>query len=77
MPQWRQRATPSRQSLRLWGVRPDALRGLARAVEPAPGDFGASKGDRFGQAKERETGSVLRAADVIDADPATGTKQPG
>jgi hypothetical protein len=48
--------------------------GLARPVEPTPGDFDASKGDRFGQAKEREAGLPLRAVDVIDSDPATGTK---
>jgi hypothetical protein len=47
----------SRQPLPLWGVRPDPpCTGLAWAVEPAPGDFDASKGDRSGQRKSARAG---------------------
>ena len=48
----------------------------AGAIEPVR-DFEASKPDRFVQAKDRESGLPLWAVDVIDADPAAGTKQPG
>ena len=45
----------------------------AGAVEPVR-DFEASKGDRFVQAKDRESGLPLWAVDVIDADPAARTR---
>ncbi len=48
-----------------------AFRG--REVEPVR-DFDASKGDRFVQAKDRESRLPLWAVDVIDADPAARTK---
>jgi hypothetical protein len=45
----------------------------AGAVEPVR-DFDASKGDRFVQAKDRETGLPVWAVDVIDADPTARVK---
>lgn len=45
----------------------------AGAVEPVR-DFEASKGDRFVQAKDRESGLPVWAVDVIDADPAARVK---
>jgi hypothetical protein len=45
----------------------------AGAVEPVR-DFDASKGDRFVQAKDRESGLPVWAVDVIDADPTARTK---
>jgi hypothetical protein len=45
----------------------------AGAIEPVR-DFDASKGDRFVQAKDRESGLPLWAVDVIDADPTARVK---
>ena len=45
----------------------------AGVIEPVR-DFEASKGDRFVQAKDRESGLPLWAVDVIDADPTARTK---
>jgi hypothetical protein len=45
----------------------------AGAVEPVR-DFEASKGDRFVQAKDRESGLPVGAVDVIDADPQARAK---
>ena len=45
----------------------------AGAVEPVR-DFEASKGDRFVQAKDRESGLPMWAVDVIDADPQARAK---
>jgi hypothetical protein len=45
----------------------------AGGVEPVR-DFEASKGDRFVQAKDRESGIPVWAVDVIDGDPAARVK---
>jgi hypothetical protein len=45
----------------------------AGVIEPVR-DFDASKGDRFVQAKDRDSGLPLWGVDVIDADPAARTK---
>jgi hypothetical protein len=45
----------------------------AGAVEPVR-DFDASSGDRFVQAKDKETGQPMWVIEVIDADPAARDK---
>ncbi len=45
----------------------------AGGVEPVR-DFDASKGDRFVQAKDKETGLPVWVVDVIDADPTARAK---